>query len=150
LVRLNYGCPGFLVREVFYSLNVANTGRSEAEVPVLGLVTCILLYFVLHCKTLYARGDTMKTEMLSTRIDHDTKLAFTNVCEDLGLSPSQAIKLFAKAVINYGGIPFELKAKQPNSLTATAIAELESGKGNTAANVDELFNDLNIGKLDDA
>ncbi|PVZ72281.1 type II toxin-antitoxin system RelB/DinJ family antitoxin [Pelagibaculum spongiae] len=92
----------------------------------------------------------MKTEMLSTRIDLDTKLAFTSVCEDLGLSPSQAIKLFAKAVINYGGIPFELKTQQPNSSTAAAIAELESDQGNTAANVDELFNDLSMGKLNDA
>ncbi|KZZ12500.1 damage-inducible protein J, partial [Oleiphilus sp. HI0078] len=71
----------------------------------------------------------MKTEMLSTRIDHDTKLAFTNVCDDMGLSTSQALKLFAKAVINYGGIPFELKAKTPNTLTANAIEELESGNG---------------------
>ncbi|WP_335987516.1 type II toxin-antitoxin system RelB/DinJ family antitoxin [Spongiibacter tropicus] len=92
----------------------------------------------------------MKTEMLSTRIDHDTKLAFTNVCEDMGLSPSQALKLFAKAVVNYGGIPFELKVKQPNAATAAAISELESGKANSARNVEELFSDLNIGKLDNA
>ena len=92
----------------------------------------------------------MKSEMLSTRIDHDTKLAFTSVCDDMGLSTSQAIKLFAKAVINYGGIPFELKAKQPNSLTASAIAELESGEGSTAKNIEELFSDFNIGKLSDA
>lgn len=92
----------------------------------------------------------MKNEMLSTRIDHDTKLAFTNVCEDMGLSTSQAIKLFAKAVINYGGIPFELKAKQPNATTAAAIAELESGHANSAKDVEELFNDLNISKLNDA
>ena len=59
----------------------------------------------------------MKTEMLSTRIDHDTKAAFTHVCDQVGLSPSQAIKLFAKAVINYGGIPFELRSKQPNAQT---------------------------------
>lgn len=77
----------------------------------------------------------MKTEMLSTRIDHDTKLAFTNVCDDMGLSTSQALKLFAKAVINYGGIPFELKAKTPNNLTTAAIEELEAGKGNTASSV---------------
>ncbi|MCY7297102.1 type II toxin-antitoxin system RelB/DinJ family antitoxin [Alteromonas sp. a30] len=89
----------------------------------------------------------MKTEMLSTRIDHDTKLAFTNVCEDMGLSTSQALKLFAKAVINYGGIPFELKAKTPNTLTASAIDELEEGKGSKAATVEELFNDLDIGSL---
>jgi DNA-damage-inducible protein J len=89
----------------------------------------------------------MKTEMLSTRIDHDTKLAFTNVCEDMGLSTSQALKLFAKAVINYGGIPFELKAKTPNALTASAIDELEAGKGSKAKTVEELFNDLDIGSL---
>ncbi|WP_271272103.1 type II toxin-antitoxin system RelB/DinJ family antitoxin [Aliamphritea hakodatensis] len=92
----------------------------------------------------------MKTEMLSARIDQDTKLAFTSVCEEMGLSPSQAIKLFAKAVINYGGIPFELKVKRPNSLTADAIAELESGQGNTVDNVEELFDDLKAGKLTDA
>ncbi len=40
------------------------------------------------------------------------KMEFTHVCEEIGLSPSQAIKLFAKSVINYGGIPFELKTKQ--------------------------------------
>lgn len=43
----------------------------------------------------------MKNEMLSARIDHDTKVAFTNICDEVGLSTSQAIKLFAKAVINH-------------------------------------------------
>ncbi|MEQ3695735.1 MAG: type II toxin-antitoxin system RelB/DinJ family antitoxin [Pseudomonadales bacterium] len=89
----------------------------------------------------------MKTEMLSTRIDHDTKLAFTSVCNDMGLSTSQALKLFAKAVINYGGIPFELKAKTPNNLTAAAIDELEAGRGNTSSSVEELFNDFDLGQL---
>ena len=89
----------------------------------------------------------MKTEMLSTRIDHDTKLAFTSVCNDMGLSTSQALKLFAKAVINYGGIPFELKAKTPNNLTAAAIDELEAGKGNAASSVEELFTDFDLGQL---
>lgn len=84
----------------------------------------------------------MNTEMLSTRIDPDTKLAFTNVCENMGLSPSQAIKLFAKAVINYGGIPFELKVRQPNETTAAAITELEAGQGATTNNVDTLFKEL--------
>ncbi|OOE95175.1 damage-inducible protein J [Salinivibrio sp. MA351] len=92
----------------------------------------------------------MKNEMLSTRIDHDTKLAFTHVCENMGLSPSQAIKLFAKAVVNYGGIPFELKVKQPNAATASAISELESGKANTASNIEELFEEFNIGRTDNA
>lgn len=92
-------------------------------------------------------GDIMKTEMLSTRIDHDTKLAFTNVCEGIGLSTSQALKLFAKAVINHGGIPFELKAKTPNALTAAAIEELESGSGNSAKDAEQLFNDLDFSNI---
>ncbi len=90
----------------------------------------------------------MKTEMLSTRIDHDTKVAFTYICDEVGLSPSQAIKIFAKAVINHGGIPFEIKAKQPNSATLNAIQELEQGHGNKANDVKQLFKELGEGKLD--
>lgn len=84
----------------------------------------------------------MKSEMLSVRVDHDTKLEFTHICEDIGLSPSQAIKLFAKVVINHGGIPFELKRKQPNKITVQAIQELEDGKGHKAHSTSELLDEL--------
>ncbi len=86
--------------------------------------------------------------MLSTRIDHDTKVAFTYICDEVGLSPSQAIKIFAKAVINHGGIPFDVIAKQPNSITLNAIQELENGLGNKANDVKQLFKELGEGKLD--
>ncbi len=89
----------------------------------------------------------MKTEMLSTRIDHDTKLAFTSICDEVGLSPSQALKLFAKAVINYGGIPFELRSRTPNSSTLEAIQELENGAGNTAKDLEQLFHELGVNKV---
>lgn len=84
----------------------------------------------------------MKTEMLTTRIDHDTKLAFTHICDEVGLSPSQALKLFARAVINYGGIPFELKAKQPNAMTVTAIQELSQGLGEKSESITSLISEL--------
>ena len=89
----------------------------------------------------------MKTEMLTTRIDHDTKLAFTHICDEVGLSPSQALKLFARAVINYGGIPFELKAKQPNPMTVTAIQELSQGLGEKSESVTSLISELTEGKV---
>lgn len=89
----------------------------------------------------------MKTEMLSTRIDHDTKVAFTNICDEVGLSPSQALKLFARAVINHGGIPFELKARQPNETTAAAIKELIDGKGHSSKSVDKLLSELTEGAV---
>ncbi|RLV58308.1 type II toxin-antitoxin system RelB/DinJ family antitoxin [Parashewanella curva] len=86
----------------------------------------------------------MKTEMLSTRIDQETKLAFTHICDEVGLSPSQALKLFAKAVINYGGIPFELRSRTPNAKTLEAIKELESGEGNKANDVKTMFAELGV------
>lgn len=91
----------------------------------------------------------MKTEMLTTRIDHETKLAFTHICDEVGLSPSQAIKLFARAVINHGGIPFEIKAKQPNRVTENAILELTQGKGNKAEHINHLVSELTEGKVSD-
>lgn len=90
----------------------------------------------------------MKTEMLSTRIDQETKVAFTSICDELGLSTSQAIKLFACAVINYGGIPFELKARQPNQATAAAIRELAKGEGHKAESVAALFAELTEGEVE--
>ncbi len=89
----------------------------------------------------------MKTEMLSARIDHNTKAAFTSICNELGLSPSQAIKLFARAVVNHGGIPFELKALQPNKTTISAMNELIQGEGQRADSVDDLISELTEGKL---
>ena len=89
----------------------------------------------------------MKADLISTRIEHNTKLEFTQVCEEIGLSPSQAIKLFAKAVINYGGIPFELRRKQPNEKTIQAMRELDEGKGHKVNSTTSLFNDFEIKHL---
>lgn len=91
----------------------------------------------------------MKTEMLSTRIDFETKHAFTLICQEMGMSPSQAIKIFARAVINHGGIPFDVKAKQPNEATLAAIKELESGKGVKFESFEHLSKELEIGELSD-
>jgi DNA-damage-inducible protein J len=84
----------------------------------------------------------MKTELISTRIEHETKVQFVNVCKDIGLSPSQAIKLFTKTMINYGGIPFELKRKQPNEQTLQAMNQLEKGKGHKTVNTSTLMEEL--------
>ena len=100
---------------------------------------CITISFIYNTKSIF-----MKTDIISTRVDHHMKTEFTHVCEEIGLSPSQAIKLFAKAVINYGGIPFELKIKQPNIITVQAIQELEEGKGHKVRGTSELFDDLHV------
>jgi len=43
---------------------------------------------------------------VSTRIDETTKKQFDSVCDRIGVSPSNAISMFIKGVINYNGIPF--------------------------------------------
>ncbi|MFZ4504387.1 MAG: type II toxin-antitoxin system RelB/DinJ family antitoxin [Methylovulum sp.] len=86
----------------------------------------------------------MKTDIITIRLEHDLKVEFTHICAEIGLNPSQAIKLFAKAVINHGGIPFELKAKQPNSETIAAMQELAQGQGHKVANTHALFAELDI------
>ena len=86
----------------------------------------------------------MKTDMISTYVDHGTKLEFTQVCEKIGLSSSQAINLFAKAVINYGGIPFDIKKKLPNKMTREAMQELGEGKGHKVNSTSSLFNDFQV------
>ncbi|MCL1794963.1 MAG: type II toxin-antitoxin system RelB/DinJ family antitoxin [Oscillospiraceae bacterium] len=47
---------------------------------------------------------------VSTRIDEATKRQFDSVCEMIGISPSNAISMFIKSVINYNGIPFSAVA----------------------------------------
>ena len=47
---------------------------------------------------------------VSTRIDEATKRNFDMICENIGVSPSNAISMFIKGVINYNGIPFMITA----------------------------------------
>ncbi len=47
----------------------------------------------------------------------------------------------------YGGIPFELKVRQPNSETVSAMQELVDGRGHKVDSVDAMFADLTEGKV---
>ena len=49
---------------------------------------------------------------VSTRIDTATKQRFDKICDDIGVSPSGALSMFIKGVINHNGIPFSLVAPQ--------------------------------------
>jgi DNA-damage-inducible protein J len=60
------------------------------------------------------------------RIDPKTKEDAAEVIESMGLTVSDAIRLFLTRVASEGAIPFELRV--PNAKTIAAIAELESPK----------------------
>ena len=47
---------------------------------------------------------------VSTRIDEATKQQFDRICNVIGITPSNALSIFIRGVINHNGIPFVLTA----------------------------------------
>lgn len=77
---------------------------------------------------------------IQARIDPDIKAQARSVLDKLGLSMSEAIGIYIRQIVLQQKIPFELKL--PNKATLQAVEQLESGKGVTFNNVDELIEDL--------
>ncbi len=56
---------------------------------------------------------------INLRVDDNVKKQANEVFESLGLDMSTAINIFLRKAISYGGIPFELR--QPNAETLEAM-----------------------------
>ena len=59
---------------------------------------------------------------VTTRIDKETKQQFDKVCEQIGVSPSNALSMLVKGVVNYNGIPFNVTASPEKARAAKKIA----------------------------
>ena len=68
----------------------------------------------------------MKEARISSRINAELKKKGDTILSQIGIKPSQAITMFYAQIVNYGGIPFELKI--PNQETIDAINEDEDHK----------------------
>ncbi len=68
----------------------------------------------------------MLTTDVRCRIDTKTKHDASEVIEAMGLSVSDAIRIFLKRVATEGTIPFDLRI--PNAKTIAAMAEIENPK----------------------
>jgi DNA-damage-inducible protein J len=66
---------------------------------------------------------TARSAMLHVRIDEDTKTEATAALEAMGLSVSDAVRIFLKRVVAEQAFPLELKV--PNARTRTAMAEAD-------------------------
>ncbi|MEQ1938454.1 type II toxin-antitoxin system RelB/DinJ family antitoxin [Mesorhizobium sp. CN5-321] len=64
-----------------------------------------------------------RTSMLHVRVDEDTKEQAAIALEAMGLSMSDAVRLFLKRVVADQAFPLELKV--PNAATRTAMAEAD-------------------------
>jgi DNA-damage-inducible protein J len=83
------------------------------------------------------------TSMLHVRVDDETKERATEALEAMGLSVSDAVRLFLRRVVVDQAFPLELKV--PNAETRAAMAEAEATlqqRRARFASAGELFDDL--------
>lgn len=88
-------------------------------------------------------------EPISSRIPADEKTTFIEACEEIGTTPSNAIRMFIRAFNTYRGFPFD--TSQPYRLSAEAERSYEEAKAAIAngtakryATVDDLRKDLGL------
>ena len=67
-----------------------------------------------------------KTAMLRARLEPTLKKQAERVLARVGLTPTEAVRLFYKQVYLAKGLPFEVRI--PNATTRRAVAEARSGK----------------------
>ncbi len=84
-----------------------------------------------------------KNAIIHTRINADLKAGAENILESIGISSSEAIRLFYKQIELHKGIPFDVKI--PNQLTTDTLHKSERGKEvHQAKDADDLFSQLEI------
>ena len=89
------------------------------------------------------RARAAKTGMIRARVSPELKAQAERILAEIGLSPSDAIRMFYKQVTLQKGLPFE--ARIPNATTRKALRDAEAGRNMTDyASVDEMFKDLSI------
>jgi len=67
-----------------------------------------------------------KTAMMRTRIEPTLKVEAEAVLAKLGLSPTEAIRLFYNQILLQGGLPFDVPI--PNAKTRAAIKEARTSR----------------------
>jgi len=80
---------------------------------------------------------------MTVRIDPDIKNKAAEYLKQMGLTTSEATRLFLHSVVLHKGLPFDLRL--PNEETITAIKEAKEGQNvikHTSSN--ELFDDLGL------
>jgi len=86
-----------------------------------------------------------KTANGAFRINPEVKKRAEEVFQRIGLTPSVAIDMYYRQVIEYDGIPFQIKAPRYNAETMEALyeaREIAKDKTNIYANHDDLIKDL--------
>ena len=84
-----------------------------------------------------------KNAVIHTRIDADLKAGAERILDSIGISSSEAIRLFYKQIELQRGIPFDVRI--PNKLTSETLRKGELGEDvHRAKDADDLFDQLGI------
>ena len=68
----------------------------------------------------------MKTAAIHARIEPKTKIKAEKVLSKLGITPTEAIRIFYNQISLRGGLPFAVEV--PNELTASTLRKSRQGK----------------------
>lgn len=87
------------------------------------------------------------TANINIRMDANLKKQFEAFCDDMGMSMTTAVNIFAKKAVRENRIPFEISGDVPNAETRQAIQEVQQMKadptmGKTYTDVDEMMKEL--------
>ena len=80
-----------------------------------------------------------RTETIRARVEPELKSEAEAILKEVGLSSSEAMRLFLYQIVRQRGLPFEVKI--PNAETIAAIEELEAGKGVSVNSLEDLLDD---------
>jgi DNA-damage-inducible protein J len=80
-----------------------------------------------------------RTETIRARVEPELKYEAEAILKEVGLSSSEAMRLFLFQIVRQRGLPFEVKI--PNAETIAAIEELEAGKGVRVNSLEDLLDD---------
>ena len=79
-----------------------------------------------------------KTEKIQARVSPSLKASAENIFRHLGISPTEAIRMFYSQVTLHQGLPFDVRI--PNEVTLEAMREAEHPENlETFDSVDDLF-----------
>ena len=80
-----------------------------------------------------------RTETIRARVEPELKSEAEAILKEVGLSSSEAMRLFLHQIVSQRGLPFEVKI--PNAETIAAIESIQAGKGLKVDSIEELFDD---------
>jgi DNA-damage-inducible protein J len=83
----------------------------------------------------------MSNVTIQSRVSPELKQQAEAVFGALGLSTSDAIRMFLQQSVNVGGLPFQPVVKRPNDETLEAMKEMDSGGGQVFHSSADLFAD---------